>query len=85
MATLAPTGVSLGGTDTQISLEDQTKINMFSRLNMKFYIKKLKLMGTPIRIEFKVGDNPFAGKRNSLTKRQQTKKKRMMKFVKKKK
>jgi len=57
----------------------------YKRYLMKFYIKKLKLMGTPVRIEFKVGDNPFAGKRNSLTKRQQTKKKRMMKLVKKKK
>ena len=57
----------------------------YKRYLMKFYIKKLKLMGTPVRIEFKVGDNPFAGKRNKLSKRQQTKKKRMMKFVKKKK
>ncbi|MBT3202729.1 MAG: ribosome biogenesis GTPase Der [Gammaproteobacteria bacterium] len=57
----------------------------YKRYLSKFYIKKLKLMGTPVRIEFKVGDNPFAGKRNKLTKRQQTKKKRMMKFVKKKK
>ncbi|MCP4076513.1 MAG: ribosome biogenesis GTPase Der [Gammaproteobacteria bacterium] len=57
----------------------------YKRYLMKFYIKKLKLMGTPVRIEFKVGDNPFAGKRNKLTKRQQSKKKRMMKFVKKKK
>ena len=43
MATLAPSGVSLGSTDTQISLEDQTKINMFSRLNMKFHIKKAEI------------------------------------------
>ncbi len=57
----------------------------YKRYLSKFYIKKLKLMGTPVRIEFKVGDNPFADKRNKLTKRQQTKKKRMMKFVKKKK
>ncbi len=57
----------------------------YKRYLMSFYIKKLKLMGTPIRIEFKVGDNPFAGKRNKLTKRQQTKKQRLMKFVKKKK
>ena len=57
----------------------------YKRYLMSFYIKKLKLMGTPVRIEFKVGENPFAGRRNKLTKRQQSKKKRMMKFVKKKK
>ncbi len=57
----------------------------YKRFLMSFYIKKLKLKGTPVRIEFKVGDNPFAGKRNKLTKRQMSKKKRMMKFVKKKK
>lgn len=50
-----------------------------------FFIKKLKLNGTPIRLEFKTGDNPFSGKKNTLTKRQQEKKKRLMSYVKKKK
>jgi len=45
----------------------------------------LKLSGTPIRIELKTGDNPFEGKRNRLTPRQQYKRKRLMKFVKSKK
>jgi GTP-binding protein len=45
----------------------------------------LDLHGTPIRIEFKSSDNPFAGKKNKLTPRQMVKKRRMMRFVKKKK
>ena len=43
----------------------------------------MKLEGTPIRIEFKTGENPYAGRRNKLTPRQQHKKRRMMSHVKK--
>lgn len=32
--------------------------------------KALKLVGTPIRVEFRTGENPFAGRRNQLTPRQ---------------
>jgi GTP-binding protein len=32
--------------------------------------KALKLVGTPVRIEFRSGENPFAGRRNRLTPRQ---------------
>jgi len=42
----------------------------------------LKLKGTPVRLVFKTGDNPFKGRRNQLTERQQTKRKRLMKHVK---
>ncbi len=56
----------------------------YKRYLMSFFIRKLKLKGTPVRVEFKTGDNPYAGKRNKLTKRQIDKKQRMMKFVKKK-
>ncbi|HEY0634190.1 MAG TPA: ribosome biogenesis GTPase Der [Gammaproteobacteria bacterium] len=45
--------------------------------------KYLRLEGTPIRIEFKGGDNPFAGKRNTLTPRQMHKRKRLVDFIKK--
>ncbi len=57
----------------------------YKRYLMSFFIQKLKLKGTPVRIEFKVGDNPYAEKRNKLSKHQVDKKKRLMKFVKKKK
>lgn len=56
----------------------------YQRYLMSFFITKLKLKGTPVRLEFKSGDNPYAGKRNKLTKRQQDKKKRLMKHVKNK-
>lgn len=36
----------------------------------------LKVKGTPIRFEFRTGDNPFSGKRNTLTPRQLAKKER---------
>jgi GTP-binding protein len=44
----------------------------------------LQLAGTPLRIEFKAGDNPYEGKRNTLTPRQQQKRKRLMRHLKKK-
>lgn len=51
----------------------------------KTFRRALDLHGTPIRIEFKTGENPFEGKKNKLTERQITKKRRMMQHVKKKK
>jgi len=43
----------------------------------------LKLTGTPIRIEFRTGDNPYKGRRNKLTGRQLKRKSRLMRHVKK--
>jgi GTP-binding protein len=45
----------------------------------------LGLHGTPVKLEFRSGQNPFEGKKNKLTQRQINKKRRMMKHVKKKK
>lgn len=53
-------------------------------LNNEF-IKHLGLVGTPLKIEFRGGDNPFANKKNKLSQRQVNKKKRLMKHIKKKK
>ena len=39
------------------------------------------LVGTPLRIEFRTGDNPFKGRRNPLTPRQQRRRKRLMRHV----
>lgn len=44
---------------------------------------QLKLEGTPVRIEFKGGENPFAGKKNELSKRQLMRKQRLVRFIKK--
>lgn len=47
------------------------------------YRRVLKLVGTPIRIEFKGGSNPYEGKVNKLTDRQVNKKRRLMSHHKK--
>ena len=41
-----------------------------------------KLVGTPLRIEFRQTENPFAGRKNTLTERQIQKRKRMLRHVK---
>ncbi|MBA4503487.1 ribosome biogenesis GTPase Der [Marinobacterium marinum] len=46
------------------------------------FIRYLKVRGTPIRFEFKTSDNPFAGRRNTLTPRQQAKKERNRQHIK---
>ena len=48
------------------------------------YRRVLKISGSPIKVEFKTGENPFAGRRNQLTERQMQRKRRLMSFVKKK-
>lgn len=58
--------------------------NHYVRYLEKTFRKALELHGTPVRIEFRSGDNPYAGKKNKLTDRQIAKKKRLMKHVKKK-
>jgi GTP-binding protein len=46
----------------------------------KTFRKVLDMSGTPIRIELRSSENPFQGKRNTLTPRQQTtKRKRLIK------
>jgi len=45
--------------------------------------KKLNLIGTPLQIQLRSGDNPFKDVKNVLTDRQRRKKKRLMKKVKK--
>ena len=43
----------------------------------------LKLEGTPIRIEFKSGENPYKDRRNRLTERQVKKRKRLTNYIRK--
>lgn len=57
----------------------------YKRYMMNYYRKALHVMGTPIKIEFREGANPFEGKKNQLTLSQQRKRKRLMAFHKKKK
>lgn len=55
----------------------------YARYLSNGFRKILKLHGTPLRVDFKAHDNPYKGKRNTLTPRQEYKRKRLMKRVKK--
>ncbi|MCI7353909.1 MAG: ribosome biogenesis GTPase Der [[Actinobacillus] rossii] len=55
----------------------------YKRYLSNYYRRSLKIIGSPIRLLFKEGNNPFAGKRNKLTPSQLRKRKRLMKFIKK--
>ncbi len=55
----------------------------YKRYLSNYYRKSLKIIGSPIRLLFQEGNNPFAGKRNTLTPTQLRKRKRLMKFIKK--
>ncbi len=55
----------------------------YTRFLESFYRKSLRLVGTPIRMEFKEGENPYAGKKNKLTESQRRKRMRMIRHYKK--
>ncbi len=55
----------------------------YRRYLINRFRKAFKLTGTPVRLSFKTGDNPYKGRRNKLTPRQQRRRKRLMKHVKK--
>lgn len=55
----------------------------YQRYLKNFFIESLGLTGTPLELVLKSGENPYAHKKNKLSERQQKKKKRMMKFIKK--
>lgn len=55
----------------------------YRRYLINRFRKAFRLRGTPVRMVFKTGDNPYEGRRNKLTPRQQRRRKRLMKHVKK--
>ncbi len=55
----------------------------YKRYLANYFRQALKLVGTPVQIEFKQTDNPYKDKKNVLTARQIQKRRRLMKFVKK--
>jgi len=57
----------------------------YSRYLEKTFCRALDLHGTPVKIEYRSSENPYEGKKNKLTNRQISKKRRLMKYVKKKK
>ena len=56
----------------------------YERFLKNFFITSLKLTNTPVKIQYKSGENPFKDRKNILSARQVQKKKRLMRFVKKK-
>ena len=57
----------------------------YKRYLMNYFRKRLKLEGTPLRIQLKANENPFQNIKNKLSDRQIKKKKRLLKYIKKKK
>ncbi len=54
----------------------------YTRYLVNTFRKKLRLRGTPLRIEYRSGENPYKDRKNKLTGRQVTRRKRLMKWVK---
>lgn len=54
----------------------------YKRYLQKSFTEHLKLIGTPLKLEFKASNNPYKDKKNKLTERQIQRKKRLMKHVK---
>lgn len=57
--------------------------NSYKRFLENRFRDALQLEGTPIRLEFKSGSNPYEGRKNVLTERQMHKRRRMIKRMKK--
>ncbi|RMG58377.1 MAG: ribosome biogenesis GTPase Der [Gammaproteobacteria bacterium] len=53
----------------------------YQRYLRNFFRKALGIVGTPIRLEFRTGENPYAGRRNRLTPRQQKKRQRLKRHI----
>ncbi len=51
----------------------------YRRYLVNYFRKAFRLTGTPVRLSFKTSDNPYKGRRNKLTPRQQRRRKRLLK------
>lgn len=79
----------LGGHNPPILIIHGNQLNSlpdsYKRYLNNEFIKYLGLVGTPLKIEFRGGENPFADKKTKLSQRQVNKKRRLMKWAKSKK
>jgi GTP-binding protein len=57
--------------------------NSYVRYLENAFRRELDLAGTPIKIELRTGENPYAGRRNKLTERQSQRRRRMISHIKK--
>ena len=60
----------------------RTLPDSYKRYLENFFRKRFKLVGTPVRFEFREGSNPYEGKKNELTQRQIQRKRRLLRHVK---
>jgi GTP-binding protein len=77
----------VGGHNPPLIIIHGNQVNSLTDTYRRFlegtYQKRLQLVGTPVRIQFKNSENPFRDKKNVLTDSQLRKKKRLMRHVKK--
>ncbi len=77
----------LGGANPPLIVIHGNQVDAVPRAYTRYlentFRRVLKLVGTPIRIEYKGGENPFEGRKNQLTDRQVNKKRRLMSHHKK--
>ena len=55
----------------------------YKRYLSRCFREAFGLYGTPLALQFRTGDNPYQGRKNKLTPRQQRRRKRMLKHAKK--
>jgi GTP-binding protein len=72
-----PPRIVIHGNQTE-SLPDH-----YRRYLERMFREAFDLFGTPISLELRTGENPFKGRRNTLTPNQQRKRQRLMRRVKK--
>jgi GTP-binding protein len=81
--------VHQGGHNPPLFLIHGNQVNALPSAYKRYLINTFReafaLEGTPIRLEFKQGENPYEGRKNTLTPRQRKKRQRLMQHVKKKK
>ena len=53
----------------------------YKRFLMNYFRRSLKLVGTPLRLIFQSAENPFEGKKEALTVKQQHKRRRVLKQI----
>jgi GTP-binding protein len=70
-----PPVIVVHGTQAERTPED------YRRYLSNCFRKAFDLYGTPVRVEFRNEDNPFAGRRNELTPRQRRKRQRLMRHA----
>ena len=77
----------LGGANPPLIVIHGNQVDAVPRAYTRYlentFRRVLKLVGTPIRIEYKGGENPYEGNKNKLTDRQVNKKRRLMSHHKK--